>query len=343
MDNLGHNWPPVPGGPGNPIVGSGGAGVIVKAGHPHPGPLSSFDHRLGAVLLQRQHIHPGVRHGLDGRDLLPGVAPVAGEHYRRLNVGVDRLRSEMESVDIQQAGGNGEGCYEPQLVALGRLSGGSPGGVFQLPYVGEERPVILVNFQVPQMKEHNLRMLFQYGFGGVGVAEAGGDDDGSPIPDHLLRHCLHFNRLRDIFGADHFDIRERLLHIVRPSGRGLIPSQVTLRTNEDDSHLQFFAFAEWLGGGGKFTGRTERTVRPSFVEDLDKLLRRTATQQFLAGQREVGNETRGDGCGGRGRDQRGGSGGGRGLAAAGHRRDNEDGQCCCQDCRDGNGYLGEQS
>ena len=237
----------------------------------------------------------------------------------------------MKGIDVQQAGRDGKSSDEPQLVALGGFPGSAPRGVFQLPDVGEERPVILVNLQVPQVQKHNFRVLFQDSLGGVGVAKTGGDDYGSPVPDHLLGHRLHFDGLRDILGAEHFDIRKRLLHIVRAGGRGLVPAEVALRTNEDDAHLQFLAFAQWLGGSGKLAGGAEGTARPAFIEDLDELLRRAAAQLLQGRKGQVRNEPLGNWRGGGwGRQWRGG-GGGMGLAGAGEKSGNQNNQRCRQD------------
>ena len=119
VDDLGHDRTPVPGGASDPVVGSGGTGVVVEASNPHSGPLGRLDHGLGAVLLQGQDVDSGVGHGTDRGYLLGGIAPVAGEHHRGLHVRVDRPGAKMEGVDVQQAGRNGEGGDEAQLVAGG--------------------------------------------------------------------------------------------------------------------------------------------------------------------------------------------------------------------------------
>ena len=162
-----------------------------------------------------------------------------------------------------------------------------------------------------------------------------GDDDGCAVADHLLGHRLHFDGFGDVLGADYLDVWQCLFHIVRSRSRSLIPAQVALRTNEDDAHLQLFAFAQRLCGGSKLAGGSEGTVGPSLVEDLDEFLGRAAAQEFYRGKGKVGNESGRNGSSGwRGR-QRGGCGSGLGRAATGQEGSNQNNQQCRQDRWDG--------
>ena len=100
-------------------VGGELTGVVVVADRVGTGCFGRLDDRLGAVLMLCQHVRALIEQGLGGLGLLGRVTPVGGRHGDHRDVGVDRLGTQREGVDVLQRLGDRERIDVTHRVGLG--------------------------------------------------------------------------------------------------------------------------------------------------------------------------------------------------------------------------------
>ena len=164
--------------------------------------------------MLRDHVDVLVDQALRGLGLQGRVAPATGRHGDRLDVGVDRLGTEREGVDVRQRLRDRERIDVAELAGLADRTGGDAGQVDRLVHgaeVGAEVVELRLRLEAALVDEHDVGVLGGQVGGELEVAVAGGEDEVGAVVDHALHHGFGLSGLRHVLGLQHLEVGERFL------------------------------------------------------------------------------------------------------------------------------------